>query len=182
MARGDIRPRHNRNHNRNIKAEGHTQDGDVRPQNNAAPSDRDRATINYIKRILCQDVSLRQAQNKHAATGIDANPVGTLLPPLTSSNEIDVQLYAIIAVILSQFVQAWYNKITPDQEFVTEIVHIIAHCTRAVEERLRQVDLEELLLDELPDLVIRHTDGKCALLSGMRASALEGCITDPIQR
>lgn len=55
--------------------------------------------------------------------------------------------------------QTWYGKITPDQTFVEEIVRIIAHCTRALEQRLRKVDLESLLFDELPELLEAHVKG-----------------------
>ncbi|KAL1797862.1 hypothetical protein ACET3X_004468 [Alternaria dauci] len=79
-----------------------------------------------------------------------------MLPPLTSSNEVDLQLYAIISVIIKEFVQTWYSKITPDQVFVNEVIQIIAHCTRGLEQRLRKVDLESLLLDEIPELLEAH--------------------------
>lgn len=68
-------------------------------------------------------------------------------------------MYAILAVIIKEFVLVWYGKITPDQEFVEEVVKIIAHCTRALEQRLRKVDLEGLLLDELPELLDAHIVG-----------------------
>lgn len=61
---------------------------------------------------------------------------------------MDLQLYAYISIIIREFVQTWYGKITPDQTFVEEIVRIIAHCTRALEQRLRKVDLESLVFDE----------------------------------
>jgi hypothetical protein len=78
---------------------------------------------------------------------------------LTSSNEVDLQLYAFIAIIIREFVQVWYAKITPDPYFVEEVVRTIAHCTRALEQRFRKVDLESLLLDELPDLLETHVQG-----------------------
>jgi hypothetical protein len=115
------------------------------------------ATITYIKRILCSKPHYLEAAGENPKS-IESQPLEDLLPPLTSSNAIDVQLYALIAVILSNFVQAWYNRITPDQEFVGEIVQIIAHCTRGLEQRLRHVDLESLLLDELPELMIEHVN------------------------
>lgn len=40
-----------------------------------------------------------------------------------------------------------------------EVVKIIAHITRAVEQRLRKVDLESLLMDELPELLEIHLQG-----------------------
>jgi len=69
---------------------------------------------------------------------------------------VDLQLYALISIIIREFVQTWYTKITPDQVFVEEVVKIIAHCTRALEQRLRKVDLESLLFDELPELLKVH--------------------------
>jgi len=83
-------------------------------------------------------------------------PIEELLPPLTSRNDVDLQLYALISIILRESVQNWYGKITADETFVAEIVQIIAHVTRALEQRLRKIDLESLLLDELPDLLDAH--------------------------
>ena len=87
-------------------------------------------------------------------------PREQVLPPLTSNAEVDVQLYAIISVILSQFVQTWYNKITSDATFVEEVINVISHCTLEVEQRLKNVDLETLLLDELPSLLNDHIEGE----------------------
>ena len=72
---------------------------------------------------------------------------------------MDLQLYALIAVIIQQYISPWYGRITPDHEFVEEITQIIAHCTRALEQRLREVDLETLLLDEIPALFNAHIIG-----------------------
>jgi hypothetical protein len=87
-------------------------------------------------------------------------PIEDLLPPLTSFNEVDIQLYAIIAIVLKDFVYAWYGKITPDHVFVEEVIQIIAHITRALEQRLRSIDLEGLVLDEIPAVVIAHVLGE----------------------
>lgn len=94
---------------------------------------------------------------------VDHKSLEELLPPLTSSNEIDVQLYALIAVVLNLFVQSWYNRITPDQDFVANVVQIIAHCTRGLEQRLRNIDLECLVLEELPIVITQHIDGQFAV-------------------
>lgn len=131
---------------------GNTADGDTKTSATRDASDEE--TVRYIKRVLCAS---RKPSSQHS---VESRPLDELLPPLTSSNEIDVQLYALIAVILSNFVQVWYNRITPDQDFVAEVVQIIAHCTRGLEQRLRHVDLEGLLLDELPALLVSHIDGE----------------------
>ncbi|KAK4190111.1 PXA domain-containing protein [Podospora australis] len=110
----------------------------------------DKATSLLIRRILCPQ-HLEKAAAKNSPP-----PIEELLPPLTSRNDVDLQLYALIAIILREYVQSWYNKITPDETFVAEIVQIIAHITRALEQRLRKVDLESLLFDEIPDLLDRH--------------------------
>lgn len=130
-----------------------------------APSDplSDRATAQLVRRVLCPP---HQAGDRGRAT---PPPLDELLPPLTSRNDVDLQLYAIISIVLRDFVQTWYNKITPDEAFVAEIVQIIAHCTRALEQRLRKVDLESLLFDEIPELFDRHVQGQ--QLSDARAGS-----------
>lgn len=112
----------------------------------------DRATLNLIRRTLCP---------QHLGDkGRDAQPtIQELLPPLTSRNDVDLQLYAFLAIIMREFVQSWYSKITTDETFVPEILRIIAHCTTALEQRFRNLDLESLLLDEIPELLDRHTTG-----------------------
>ena len=111
----------------------------------------DRATAFLIRRTLCP-----QQVDKDRSS---PTPIEELLPPLTSRNDVDLQLYALLSIILREFVQNWYSKITTDQTFVAEIVQVIAHCTRALEQRLRKVDMESLLFDEIPDLLNKHIDG-----------------------
>lgn len=113
----------------------------------------DRATAAFVRRILCSHNVLLGNGEKGRST---PRPIEDVLPPLTSSNEVDLQLYGIIAVIIKDFVQTWYSKITPDHVFVNEVILIIAHCTRALEQRLQGVDLEALLLDEIPELLQAH--------------------------
>ncbi|KAF2139623.1 uncharacterized protein K452DRAFT_204712, partial [Aplosporella prunicola CBS 121167] len=111
----------------------------------------DKATTAFVRRVLCAHHVPSDDKGRRPA-------LDELLPPLTSSNDVDLQLYAIIAVIIKDFVYAWYAKITPDHAFVDSVLQIIAHCTRALEQRVRNVDLEALLLDELPALLEQHFD------------------------
>lgn len=124
----------------------------------------DKATSFLIRRILCPQ---QPDKGKSSPESIE-----DLLPPLTSRNDVDLQLYALIAIILREFVQNWYAKITPDETFVAEIVQIIAHITRALEQRLRKVDLESLLFDELPELLDKHVTGPSAPLVWSRTQVL----------
>ena len=113
----------------------------------------DRATEALIRRVLLPQHSGDKTREPYVA-------IHELLPPLTSSNDVDFQLYAFLAIILKEFVQNWYNKITPDEAFVAEVVHVIAHCTRALEQRLRMVDLEALLFNEVPEILDRHVSSE----------------------
>ncbi len=61
--------------------------------------------------------------------------------------------------MVKELVQSWYGKITPDQGFVEEVVRIVAHCTTQLESRLRNVDLESLVFDEIPELITGHIHG-----------------------
>lgn len=108
------------------------------------------ATLNLIQRVLAPDKSI---PNEPAP---DAAIIEDILPPLTSSNEVDVELYAILAIIVKEFVNTWYTRITPDHAFVGEVIQIFAHCSRALEQRLRKVDIPTLCLDEIPLLVQNH--------------------------
>lgn len=113
----------------------------------------DKSTVSLIRRVLVPDT--------HGLDRGTPAPIEALLPPLTSSNDVDLQLYAIIAVVVKDFIHPWYTKITPDQTFVEEVIQIIAHCSRALEQRLRQVDVAELLLDDIPAVVENHVVGEC---------------------
>lgn len=158
MAQGE-RTRHHRQSSKIFKSISSDDESDTEHKLASKRKPNDEVTINYIKRILCADSVQSRQIGKLSNGNIDSTPLHELLPPLTSSNDVDIQMYAVIAVILSQFVQSWYNRITPDQEFVKEVVQIIAHTTRGLEERVRHVDLQELLLDELPGLLVTHVDG-----------------------
>lgn len=141
-------------------AAANTSESEARPSpanrrpNRATASDplSDRATSVLIRRTLCSQQLGDKARDVQT-------PIEELLPPLTSRNDVDLQLYAFLAIILREFVQSWYTKITTDESFVAEILHIIAHCTRALEQRFRKVDVESLLLDEIPDLLDKHITG-----------------------
>jgi hypothetical protein len=134
-----------------VRATGATRTVETpRPQSDTTS---DRATAAFVRRTLCSNNVLLGNGEKGRST---PRPIEEVLPPLTSSNEVDLQLYGIISVIIKEFVQTWYSKITPDHVFVNEVIQIIAHCTRALEQRLRIVDLEALLLDEIPDLLESH--------------------------
>lgn len=111
-----------------------------------------QTTLALIQKILTPDRNL--------ATQTVPTSIEEILPPLTSSNDVDIELYAILAIVIKDFVNTWYTKITSDHGFVEEIIQIIAHCSRALEQRLRRVDTAALVLDEIPLLIQAHLNGK----------------------
>ena len=117
-------------------------------------------TIAYVKKVLCSKSQNGKISDPTVTSDVDAKSLDELLPSLTSSSAVDVQLYAFVAVIVENFLQRWYSRITQDSDLVKEIIQIVAHCTRGLEQRLRRLDFESLLLDEIPDLILRHTKGK----------------------
>lgn len=145
------------------------------PRRREAPQEQygqvsDEATASFIRRTLCGHKT-RNGSTKDA--GPSPPLIEELLPPLTSSNEVDLQLYALVAIIIRELVDSWYARIAKDHVFVEEVIQMIAHCTRVLEQRLRNVDFEELLLDEIPGLVAAHVAGLFAniTLEGRRASS-----------
>lgn len=140
----------------------------TRSRKKAESTTSDEATAAFVRRILCghhinSGVTNESGKAKGTPPGLEE-----LLPPLTSSDRIDLQLYALIAIIIKDFVQTWYSKITPDQQFTDEVIQIIAHCTRGLEQRLRHVDLEALLFDEIPSVLDAYVKGKPLVYQRLR--------------
>ncbi|ODV97897.1 hypothetical protein PACTADRAFT_185786 [Pachysolen tannophilus NRRL Y-2460] len=81
----------------------------------------------------------------------EENSLRSLLPALTSSNNIDLQLYAFISLFLKKFLISWYNNVTDDYqfEFLNEVLYLLAHITRFLEVRLRKLNLIDFLFDDL---------------------------------
>lgn len=84
-----------------------------------------------------------------------------VLPPLTMSNELDVKLYALFALLLKNFVFGWYSEslqLGGRAEFTKELVYLFAHVCRALQERaiVAQDELVAVLIVDLPILVKKH--------------------------
>lgn len=78
------------------------------------------------------------------------------LPTLTTSDEVNIEIYALFGLICRQFIQSWYYKIVDDPAFIYDISAVLAHVTRQIEERVTQLDIFGLLLDELPMIMDAH--------------------------
>jgi hypothetical protein len=124
-----------------------------------APDD-DAQTAAFVRRTLCPHHQL------HATASAPDDPppsIHALLPPLTSANEVDLQLYGALAVIAKEFVFSWYGRLTADAAFADELVRVVAHCARGVEERARRVDWVAVLVDEVPAVLDQHVRGESRL-------------------
>ena len=130
-------------------------------QKDVSNGKNDKATSALIRRVLIPQATTGYGSDQSLARERGTpQPLEEHLPPLTSSNEVDLQLYALIAIVIKEFVHAWYSKITPDAAFTEELIQVIAHCTRALEQRLRKVDIDALLLDEIPAIIEAHILGE----------------------
>lgn len=94
---------------------------------------------------------------------------------MTSSAEVDCQIYALVALICRDFVNSWYSRITNDTTLVSELVRVIAHVVGELERRINkvgtplllsanaklieQIDIETFLLDEIPAILETHITG-----------------------
>lgn len=81
-----------------------------------------------------------------------------LLPELTQSDPVNVQLYALIGLLLKQFVQSWHSLITNDKTFLHEILETLANITHKIENRLTLLDFNEIIMNELPMLIQSHVE------------------------
>lgn len=71
-----------------------------------------------------------------------STPLEDLLPPLTASAEIDLQVWALLALVVRDFVASWYGTITNDTELVREVVRIVGVVVGGVATRLGKVSFE----------------------------------------
>ncbi|CAN6638330.1 hypothetical protein TRVA0_017S00298 [Trichomonascus vanleenenianus] len=78
------------------------------------------------------------------------------LPRLSRSDGVNLQLYALVALICRHFVQSWHSLITQDQAFVFEILKAIAAASHQIEGRLASINFYNALLDDLPYILNCH--------------------------
>lgn len=78
------------------------------------------------------------------------------LPTLSSSDEVNIEIYALFGLICRQFIQAWYYKIIDDPAFIYDISSVLAHVVKQLEERLGAIEMFGFLLDEIPMILEEH--------------------------
>ncbi|ODQ64977.1 hypothetical protein NADFUDRAFT_51576 [Nadsonia fulvescens var. elongata DSM 6958] len=78
------------------------------------------------------------------------------LPQPTAYPDVNLQWYALVSLVVREFIKSWYSKISNDKDFVDEVINILVKITRQVESRLCDVDFETFLLDTLPAVLDAH--------------------------
>ncbi|KAA8899916.1 hypothetical protein TRICI_006286 [Trichomonascus ciferrii] len=78
------------------------------------------------------------------------------LPRPTESDRVNKEFYALLGLILRQFVSSWYSKITEDGKFVYEIVKTVSGVVGRLEDRALSLDLDTIILDDLPYMLDAH--------------------------
>lgn len=85
--------------------------------------------------------------------------VGSLqdqLPALTTSTDVDKQLYALIGLLFKNFIFNWYPGDQP--ELTHELVGITAHVTRNLQQRINSFEIYEMLLDDTFTILNLHLE------------------------
>lgn len=80
----------------------------------------------------------------------------TDLPRLNCSDEVAREIYALIALLLRQFVQSWHSEIIDDSKFLNELVVEISKVVNILIERLKTINLDDFILDDIPYLIDMH--------------------------
>lgn len=94
------------------------------------------------------------------------------LPSLCSSDEVNVELYALVGLVCRQFVLSWYYGIVDDPSFLSEIATLLAKSLRLLEERLVELDVYSMLLDEIPMILEMHVNDYRTVKQRYRSSIL----------
>lgn len=78
------------------------------------------------------------------------------LPRLSESDKVNKEFYALLGLILRQFVASWYSRITEDSALIYEIVKTVSGVVGRLEDRVLALDLDNVILDDLPYLLDAH--------------------------
>lgn len=109
--------------------------------------------LDYLKNLTKSILYKNDEPNRRSHT----------LPSLTSSNELDIKLYALFSLLLNNFVFGWYSNslnLQNRDEFTTELVFLYAHVCRNVQEHINSQDerdeLVKTLIIDLPYIINKH--------------------------
>ncbi|KAJ2546662.1 hypothetical protein EV175_005516 [Coemansia sp. RSA 1933] len=108
-----------------------------------------RATGGPLFRNLYRSPTSQAAYR--AAAKLNANR-----PLIVTSTQVNASVSRLVALILRDFVEEWYEKITDDKEFLGEVSAQVLQLTNELERRCRRVDWVRYILFELPEIIHLH--------------------------
>lgn len=109
-----------------------------------------------------------------------------LLPPLTSSNDLDIRLYAFFSLLLNNFVFGWYSgslNLDSRTEFTKELIFLLAHVSRNIQERIQHCndDVIQMLITDIPYLVEKHFESVTDVLCEVAKNCNDDKQLDSVQ-
>lgn len=127
-------------------ANGSRQVSDSKSGRDASPSSPDASSATLYRRVLFPNAL--------------EPPPRILSTPGTE--QLDDQLYNLLALICRGFITPWFGKITRDRSFFLEVTWIASHVFRKLEEKLagsdeqEPIDVVRFLLESIPGVLERH--------------------------
>ncbi|KAI8321764.1 PXA-domain-containing protein [Martensiomyces pterosporus] len=73
-----------------------------------------------------------------------------------SSSKVNSSISRLFSLIVRDFVQEWYQKVTDDKEFIGEVSHQLVLVVNEIERRCRKVDWVQFVLFECPEIIHLH--------------------------
>ncbi|KAJ2795745.1 hypothetical protein H4R20_005777, partial [Coemansia guatemalensis] len=75
---------------------------------------------------------------------------------IRSSAAVDASVSRLVTLIIRDFVQEWYQKVTDDKEFTAQVTAQLVQVANEIEKRCLRVDWVQFALFELPDIIHLH--------------------------
>ncbi|KAJ1722903.1 hypothetical protein LPJ53_002733 [Coemansia erecta] len=75
---------------------------------------------------------------------------------VNTSTKVNAAVARLVSLIMRDFIQEWYEKITDDKEFLGEVNTQLMLVVNEIEARCRKVDWVQFLLFEVPDILHLH--------------------------
>ncbi|KAJ2396357.1 hypothetical protein GGI23_003949 [Coemansia sp. RSA 2559] len=100
--------------------------------------------------------NLYRSQPSQAAAYRAASRLNAKRPFVTASVHVNASVSRLVSLILRDFVEEWYAKVTDDKEFLGEVSAQVLQLTNELERRCRRVDWVRFVLFELPEIIHLH--------------------------
>lgn len=79
-----------------------------------------------------------------------------VLPEVTGNLRADAEVYALVGLVVRQFVDSWHGKITEEREFLVQVAIAIGQVAQGLAKRCEKLEMDEVLLDGIPSVILTH--------------------------